>query len=530
MTIALVVVIIVLAGRIVPQQSSPAAAPTEMAFATATEGFEQIKPTWLPEGYTFLTSRAPTGGLTTCLYYRGIGDDEQYPSLVIAQSRAELPTVEQLRDPLYAETNIVPEDIPINREMVQVGGATGEANLIGTGMDVSQLCGGMRLPMDRVLMWQAGDLHFALFSGSDSWWGIPFLTKLEMRRVAESMTGVSTIAADTMDPERLSSTESAAAMAGFIVSEPITIPVGYQFDHAAYWQDGETRNVLLVYRTNDGLLGFNTLQTFEPTDTLETRLAANPEIYEKVVVNNQPALFSIGYCWDENSKPFFTNCGSPQSLIWFENGMEYGIMGNFSKAAIIAIAESMYSPDLTLVDATAIPQNQPLRYFTRAERDTWSVETLVPGADTGWDFNLSIAEAEQLAGFDVLEPIGMSKFLNFQGAAFDPQRNIVRIRYVMGFVLHEEQFQFSEDCDGCGMVGASAVVETVQIGDVTGEYVVGVWEAIGDTGQWGWIATPYLQRLRWQSNGMAFELMYNPTHDPAAVTLADLIAIAESLR
>jgi hypothetical protein len=220
------------------------------------------------------------------------------------------------------------------------------------------------------------------------------------------------------------------------------------------------------------------------------------------------------------------------------------VPGRTSPAVAPSAAVVIEMPTATPAAATATPLNQPLRYFTRAESDKLPLqpfqltaihETVTPKPETptpdpSWTFTLSVAEAEQLAGFDVLEPIGMSKFLNFQGAAFDPQRNIVRIRYVMGFVLHEEQFQFSEDCDGCGMVGASAVVETVQIGDVTGEYVVGVWEAIGDTGQWGWIATPYLQRLRWQSNGMAFELMYNPTHDPAAVTLADLIAIAESLR
>jgi hypothetical protein len=338
---AIVAVFITLLSRLMPGQTSPAAAPTETAFTTVTDGFEPIKPTWLPEGYAYADSKSINNDQTTCLYYRGRGDDDQFPSLVIAQSRADLPTVEQLRDPQYAEINIAPEDIPISRETVQVGGASGEANLIETGMDASQLCGGTRLPMGKVLMWQAGDQHFALFTQSNAWWDVAFLTKLEMHRVAESMTGVSTIAEDTMDPERLPSIESAAAMAGFTVSEPAALPDGYQFDYAAYWQNGGTRNVLLVYRANDVLLGFNILQTSEPTETLETRLAANPDIYEKVVVNNQPAWFSMGECWDENNKPFFTNCGAPQSLIWFENGMEYSIVGFFSKEAILAIAESM---------------------------------------------------------------------------------------------------------------------------------------------------------------------------------------------
>ncbi len=39
---------------------------------------------------------------------------------------------------------------------------------------------------------------------------------------------------------------------------------------------------------------------------------------------------------------------------------------------------------------------------------------------------------------------------------------------------------------------------------------------------------PYLQTLRWQANGMAFELLY--MGPPDSVTRADLIAIAESLK
>jgi hypothetical protein len=193
-------------------------------------------------------------------------------------------------------------------------------------------------------------------------------------------------------------------------------------------------------------------------------------------------------------------------------------------------------PTATIALASATPQNQPLRYFTRAESDSlpllpWQLtpHPKTPTPDPGWIINLSVAEAEQLAGFDVLEPTGMSRLLNLQGAAFDPQRDIVRIIYATGFVLREERFQTNDDCDLCGVVGASAVVEMVQIGDLTGEYVVGVWQGTDCCG-WVWEPTPFLKTLRWQANGIAFELMYNPTHDPEAVTTADMIAIAESLR
>jgi hypothetical protein len=194
-----------------------------------------------------------------------------------------------------------------------------------------------------------------------------------------------------------------------------------------------------------------------------------------------------------------------------------------------------YLPALTIVGASTNQQNQPLRYFTRAESDVLPLQPWqltpnpeTPTPDPGFISNLTVTETEQLAGFDVLEPVSMAGLLKLQGASFDPQLNIVRIFYTNGFVLREERTKTNDDCDLCGVVGASAVVETVQIGDVTGEYVVGVWN-LTDNGP-VWESDPFMKILRWQANGIAFELMHNPAYDPEAVTLADMIAIAESIK
>lgn len=77
------------------------------------------------------------------------------------------------------------------------------------------------------------------------------------------------------------------------------------------------------------------------------------------------------------------------------------------------------------------------------------------------------------------------------------------------------------------LVGAGANVETVQIGGRTGEYVIGVREA-DNAGNWIWRHDPYLQRLRWQKDDMAYEILYMGS--PEEVVKADLIAIAESIR
>jgi hypothetical protein len=96
-----------------------------------------------------------------------------------------------------------------------------------------------------------------------------------------------------------------------------------------------------------------------------------------------------------------------------------------------------------------------------------------------------------------------------------------------GIVLRQGPIKSIEACDICDLVGSSAQVESVQIGNTTGEYAVGVWKA-DDAGNWIWSDDPWLQTLRWQEDNIAFELLY--MGPPEEITKADLIGIAESLQ
>jgi hypothetical protein len=161
-------------------------------------------------------------------------------------------------------------------------------------------------------------------------------------------------------------------------------------------------------------------------------------------------------------------------------------------------------------------------------------------------FTLDIKEAESLAGFDVLKPSWVPPVLFFKGAAFEPHesdnaKNTVQILYYFysearghglasnGIVISQQPIDSIEDCKmgtGC-LVGAGAQVETVPIGDTIGEYVIGVWEA-DNAGHWIWRVEPYLQRLRWEKNDFAFEILY--MGPPEEVGKTDLISIAESMK
>lgn len=169
-----------------------------------------------------------------------------------------------------------------------------------------------------------------------------------------------------------------------------------------------------------------------------------------------------------------------------------------------------------------------IRFFTRAESDTRPVTT--PSEDIAWDFNLSLNEARSMANFDIVEPAWLPESLSFNGAAFDAEYDIVRIRWTNadtnGLVLTEQPLSVPVDCQICEIVGASAEIQPVQVGSLQGEYVVGVWKA-NSSGEWGWDSDPWLQRVRWQANGVAYELLYMGA--PGSVTKVDLLAIAESI-
>lgn len=198
--------------------------------------------------------------------------------------------------------------------------------------------------------------------------------------------------------------------------------------------------------------------------------------------------------------------------------------------AILAIA-------LTTLQGRAFAQSV-LQFFTRADNDTMPLqpfqltpfpETTTP--DPGYVFDQSIIEAEQKAGFIVFMPTFLPEILSFKGSSYEPDHNIVRIFYgyedtTNGLVIREERFQTKDDCELCGVVGASAEIETVQIGDITGEYVEGVWKHTANGRIW--VTDPYLKTLRWQKEDIAFELMYMGS--PRNVTKDDLIAIAESMK
>lgn len=153
-----------------------------------------------------------------------------------------------------------------------------------------------------------------------------------------------------------------------------------------------------------------------------------------------------------------------------------------------------------------------LQFFTRAQSDTLPLQS--ENSPTEPPRNQSILDAQNLAGFEVLTPTALPDGLNFYGASYDGTLKAIvqQFGYTPAEVrlsIRQQPITTPEVCTLCGLVGASAPVKPVDIGTVRGEYLEGVWE-LTDNGP-VWRNDPYIKTLRWQKDGMAYEMIYMGT-------------------
>lgn len=168
-----------------------------------------------------------------------------------------------------------------------------------------------------------------------------------------------------------------------------------------------------------------------------------------------------------------------------------------------------------------------LQFFTRAGSDQLPVQSAPAPTDAPRD--KSLVEAESLAGFSVLTPGTLPEGLSFYGASYDDGLKAVVQQFGYSpedirFSLRQQPFTTSETCTLCGLVGASAPVQPVTVGSAPAEYTEGVWE-LTDAGP-VWRNDEYLKTLRWQKDGMAFELIYMGTE----LDRDALVALAASVK
>jgi hypothetical protein len=392
-------------------------------------------------------------------------------------------------------------------------------------------------------------LHFFTRAGSDT---LPYTPELVVwvdltpGVPAPTMTplpAMAPFAADCGDyPSARCSIEQIRSKVDFTISELGTIPTGFYFIGAT----GGPDRVWILY--DNGNYGYGLAIVEEPwtgnSELTQWKIGASA-VVEPVQIGSVTGEYVKGafvLTADGSNEVWDVNAGE-QTLHWVDHGVffsmeEWGPAAILDQAGFVVLAESLttepVSARLTPVPATETPA--PVITYN------------------GEPYNLSVSQAEEQAGFDVLEPKRLPEILSFAGASYEPEQNIVRIFYIeqqpvlphtFGLTVSEELAPNTADCKLCSMVigdygdfltvkssmvvGASAVVETVQVGGFTGQYVEGQWGQ--SNSGWAWLPYPEIKTLRWQAHGMAFELQYSgfSINNEVPISKTDLIAIAENM-
>jgi hypothetical protein len=335
-------------------------------------------------------------------------------------------------------------------------------------------------------------------------------------------------------PTPTCSVEEIREKVDFTVKELSNIPDNMYFMGAT----GGPDSILLKYEfenNSGGLTIFEERWTGKPEKgTSEVGASA---LVEKVQIGNLAGEYFRG--------SFSMRAGDPETvwdpdfpvetLRWVEGGVSYTLGYDFTtqmplgKERLIALAKGMTTEPVA---------NVPLPAATTPESNEFSLRNV---------FNLSIPQAEELAGVKLLVPSQLPEFLSFLGAKYEVETKVSRVFYVVeepymnGLTVSQQVVSEPDDCAICDIVvgnstqlgsdnspmivGADSNLETVEIGDVTGQYVTGVWKGTDCCG-WVWDSEPFLKTLRWQIDDRAFELQYTGSD----LSKTDLVAIAEDLK
>ncbi len=165
-----------------------------------------------------------------------------------------------------------------------------------------------------------------------------------------------------------------------------------------------------------------------------------------------------------------------------------------------------------------------LDLFTRVPQEEITSRELEAAANVppveAWQRELSLPEAERIAGFKLWQPSVVPEEHQFNQAACLPSEQMLISVYVAAddlvvdprpysqLVLAQQPATHVASSSNMYPIGASAAIETVQIGDVTGEYVEGVWCGANSDPKTPlqWCPSPSSRILRWQRGDWVFTL------------------------
>jgi hypothetical protein len=270
------------------------------------------------------------------------GNDGPGPYLLIAQGPAE---------------NVPPLDVPEAETItpVDIGGADPGSGyqFIYASRKGEWACTEGGINIDLSLTWQREGKQFDVYALGGCAMTEGF-TQLDLLKLAEDLTGVSTHLETELDPECLPRADDARQMADFPVLEPKWIPDGLIFDNASYGEWPGYPVVYFYYKISgqphpDLVISQSPVQ-LEMGNDLQSKYSDLPQDgYELFEIAGHPAMIQSGsWLLDPNGDLFWYDQGVAETLYWEVDGILISISGPWwaddsgdSKAMLITIAEGM---------------------------------------------------------------------------------------------------------------------------------------------------------------------------------------------
>lgn len=187
---------------------------------------------------------------------------------------------------------------------------------------------------------------------------------------------------------------------------------------------------------------------------------------------------------------------------------------------------------------TAAPtQNGELQVVTPAVKaaDVSSYPTKTPIATIQSDramWYLSLEQAGQLAGYEVRVPASLPEGYRLDNVIYDPSNAETAQFYKFYPYSAGEMFILSQrSSPPVDVIGKSALVEQISLGDLQVEYVDGGWFGEPGSGVETWSSGSIYHTFRWQEGDFYFAMVFMfddaDTWSPAYWTKEDMLAMVE---
>ncbi len=296
----------------------------------------------------------------------------------------------------------------------------------------------------------------------------------------------------------------------------------------------------LTYTDAGWVYGYLTLQerpfTNDP-DQIAWEVGADAVI-QSVQVGEVTGEYTVGHYDGTNGPPVWVSTDD-QWIRWVDKGILFtldmmGTLPDLSRDELAALAATLTGGPVGTngipVVETEVPSSEPVDFYDI--------------------YPLTLAEANEKAGFTMMTPDLLPETLSFVGANYDEETDVVNLFYYYnypdmpeatdGLVISEQVLPDDGNCSLCGfiqgeygpnipskLVGNNAIIEPIQIGELMGQYVEGIgWMTATDENGWYWSNEPYRKRVRFQTDELAVEVWA----ESYTLTREDVITIAESLK